>query len=190
MTKQEFIWFAETISKTNVQVCLQTKGGKWFECVYRNMKPDEEMETETVYGITLDGGTSIDFDFKSTKRFDNLLKSYVNQYISKYAVKQAQSLDDNGQLVYPKKAEVLNKLKNTDRVNKYYFYTTIYGIGWLCLFNSSKNFKEVNDSLAIQLNEYGIKFKNEFSEAKWVYRFVINQGVEKHNEILNKLKFN
>jgi hypothetical protein len=68
------------------------------------------------------------------------------------------------------------------------FYTTLYGIWFWALFSSKQDVK-----VAKELHEYlkgkSIQFKNEWSDAGWVYRFVINSGVEIHNQLLLNFKF-
>lgn len=52
-------------------------------------------------------------------------------------------------------------------------YPTTYGIGVDAFYNRemSKEIKMVED----KLNELGIEYRNEFSEAGYVYRFVISK---------------
>lgn len=180
MTKIELINLAYAIFKKEITIHLQTKSGKWYDKKYTN--DFIEIETNTIYGICV-GGNMIDFDFKTGKKQDNILKSFVNQFISKYEVKQSIGFE-SGQMIYPKKVDIMAKLKNSNRVSKYFFYTTLYGIGWFCYFTNQKAFKEVNNGLASYLKNKGINFTNEFSDAGWVYRFVINKDVKLHNSLL------
>ena len=82
--------------------------------------------------------------------------------------------------------EIIAKLKNSNRVSKYFFYTTLYGIGYFCIFMSKDTFDKTNKNLADYLKSKNIEFKNEFSDAGWVYRFVINKDVEIHNTLLDE----
>ena len=50
---------------------------------------------------------------------------------------------------------------------------------------NDKTQKETNFLLKNYLDSLKISFKNEFSEAGWVYRFVINKDVKIHNNLLN-----
>ena len=141
------------------------------------------LKPSTIYAICFDG--IIQYTFKTTKKIDSFLKSFVNQHIKKYELKQYCILDD-GTFGKPKKENVYKKFRDQNRVNKYFYYTTLYGIGMFAFFTS--NIKEANKELTKYLNDNNIKFYNEFSEAGWAYRFVINDDVKKHNELLKNFK--
>lgn len=63
-------------------------------------------------------------------------------------------------------------------------YYTSYGIGYDCFMKSQQKFNTDIEMIANKLNEYGIKYSEEFSDARWVYRFRISTS----NENLNKIK--
>lgn len=67
---------------------------------------------------------------------------------------------------------------------KYGFYPTIYGIGIFVLFSGKYEMSAI-EKLSNYLLKEGIPFKNEFSNAKWVYRFIINLQKDIHEKILN-----
>ena len=190
MNKLQIIDFANNILNENITILKQIKSGKWYEQEYTSNFT--EIETECFYGVimnSLDGSfNTIDYIFKTGKKYDNILKTFVTQYISKYATKTSSEFI-NGSMVYPTKEKVLNNLKNNDIVTKHFFYTTLYGIGWFCFLSSQKAFIKNNEILINYLTEKNIKFKNEFSEAGWVYRFVLNDNIKKHNELLKNLNF-
>lgn len=54
-------------------------------------------------------------------------------------------------------------------------YAASYGVGVSTLCN----YKEVGDSVSKKLTDLGLKFRTEFSEAGWVYRFIV--GKDKDN---------
>jgi len=164
----------------NIEIYLQTVPGKWYESKYELF--NGKIQTNTIYGIMVDGNTSIDYDFKSGKKEDNILKTFVTQYINKYECHQLVIKD--GAFQKQNKKEVIAKLKNSDRVCKSFFYTTLYGIGYLCLFMSLNSMKTLNKGLSEYLKSKKIGYSNEFSDAGWVYRFVINQDVKIHNQLL------
>lgn len=156
-----------------------------YQNQYHNYKIT--IETESIYGVCIDN--VIEYDFKTGKKYDNILKTFVTQYINKYATKQVLNWDvDKCCFTYPDKKEVLNALKNNHRIHKYYFYTTLYGIGYFCYFMSSKAHDKAKKLLSEYLNSKKIDFKNEFSEARWVYRFLINKDVKLHNKLLENLE--
>lgn len=181
MKKIDLENFASEIAECNIKIVLQTVSGKWYEQKYTSNFTD--IESNKIYGVCVDDN-SITYDFKTGKNEDSFLKSFVNQHISKYEMKQFIFKD--GDLVKPTKSEVIEKLKNSDRVAKYYFYTTLYGIGFFCFFMNANTFKTVHNTMASYLKSKNISYTNELSEAGWVCRFVINKDVKIHNELLNK----
>ena len=65
-------------------------------------------------------------------------------------------------------------LKRNGIGRNFYIYPTTYGIGvWLVYnFSAKEDIKRV-DSI---LNEQGIEFRNEYSDAQWVWRYVISKA--------------
>lgn len=183
MTKEYLEQFASELCEQPVHILYQSVSGKWYEQKYISGFTD--IEPNKVYGICIDDN-HITYDFKTGKTEEGILKSFVTQYISKYEMKQYIMKD--GKLVHPTRKEALARLKNSDRVSKHHFYTTLYGIGYFCFIMSTSTFKKTHDILADYLKSKGVSYTNEFSEAGWVYRFVINQKVEVHNELLRELK--
>lgn len=67
---------------------------------------------------------------------------------------------------------------------RYGFYSTNYGFGIFALFASHA----VDNAIYTMnkfLTEKSIPFSNEFSEARWVYRFKLNISKEAHTKILS-----
>ena len=54
-------------------------------------------------------------------------------------------------------------------------YPTSYGLGYVLLGQNAEEFKKEAKAIADFLEKKGYKFKNEFSERGWVYRFKIRQ---------------
>lgn len=63
-------------------------------------------------------------------------------------------------------------------------YPTSYGIGVDNLFG---RYKEAAETVAKKLSELGLKYRNEFSDAGWVYRFIVSKDSENMG-ILESLK--
>lgn len=61
-------------------------------------------------------------------------------------------------------------------------YPTSYGIGVETIWNMKENAKKVER----KLNELGLSYRNEYSDAGWVYRFVISKD-KKNIEIMKQL---
>lgn len=63
-------------------------------------------------------------------------------------------------------------------------YPTSYGIGIDTLFGKYENRAKM---VAEKLSELGLKFRNEFSDAGWVYRFIVSKDRD-NMKILESLK--
>lgn len=55
-------------------------------------------------------------------------------------------------------------------------------------FFSQSYIDKVTKPLAEYLKSKKINFYNEFSDAGWAYRFVINKDLNVHNELLNNFE--
>lgn len=157
---------------------------KWWEKKYT--KEFEDITENTKYGIFYSNSSYVEFDFK-TGKIDNLLKSFITQFSTKYRYLQE---DKNGHWNYVTDKEKVQKTiieKNQDRVSKGLFYTTLYGIGFWAIF-CSKQDVEVAKMLADYLKSKGVIYSNEWSDAGWVYRFVIGKEIELHNLLLKEFK--
>jgi len=183
MNKLQLQNFASNLIGKNIDIYIKDLFIPEYQGNFKPLQNDIEIELNTIYGISIDG--YIEFEFKTGKKIDNILKTFVTQYINKFEVKQWIWSDVENKMLRPNKKDVIKKLKNSNRVAKYFFYTTIYGIGYFCYFMNDKTQKETNLLLKNYLDSLKISFKNEFSEAGWVYRFVINKDVKIHNNLLN-----
>ena len=165
--------------KIKIFKLINQSAKKWYDKSFENC---ESLEAGIIYGVSID--SVIDFEFKVSS-LDSLLKSFLTKFTNK--VKEVKTFDLD--IIYYSKSELLDRIidSNKDRVHRGCFYTTIYGIGFWAIFSSAED-KEVAKELALYLNTKGVNFSNEWSEARWVYRFVIKQGVEKHNELLSKFE--
>tara|TARA_R110002020_G_scaffold116709_1_gene267390 strand:+ start:38 stop:589 length:552 start_codon:yes stop_codon:yes gene_type:complete len=182
MTSIQFENLAKEITGLDIKIFLPVDP----KCKYTNYnKFDGVLKNSTKYGIYFDG--SIQYDFKTTKKTETFFKSFINQHISKYELKIPKYDILNGQVieVYPKKQDIIKKY-TSNRVTKYHFYTTLYGIGMFAFF--TKDIALATLELTKYLKSKNIEYKNEYSDAGWVYRFVINKDIEIHNNLLNNLK--
>ena len=57
-------------------------------------------------------------------------------------------------------------------------YPTSYGIGVDAFCGK---YKDSADKVASKLSELGLKYRNEFSDARWVYRFVVSRNAHNIN---------
>ena len=66
------------------------------------------------------------------------------------------------------------------KLDNVYFYITSYGIGVETLFS---NKTETRGKIDAFLNEHGIEYTNEYSDAAWVFRYKISKSKENINKI-------
>lgn len=185
MLKTDLEQFAKDVTGKHIKIFIQTGFGKsWYSQVFNSNF--STIEPETSYGVSVNDNDIV-YVFKTGKNRDSFLKSFLTQYISKYEMKQ--SVWKDGEIVKPTKEDVINKLRVNDRVYKSCFYTTLYGIGFFCFLLSTDGFNKVKKVMGDYLDSLGIPYQNEFSEAGWVFRFLIGKDVNYHNEILEKFEF-
>ncbi len=152
---------------------------KWYDTQLHNF---DILEPNTDYTVMFDNTQQ--YTFKTGKNEDTFLKSFVNQYITKASV-------FNGGMIYLTKEQKrdfitsnINAEGIANRIYKYVYYTTLYGIGMFCFFMNEKTFTELKDKMDSYLKDNSINYKNEYSEARWVYRWCIKSDISVHNTLL------
>jgi hypothetical protein len=65
-------------------------------------------------------------------------------------------------------------------------YPTTYGIGVFVAVGLKKTIQETKDTIQTVLDQMGVKYSNEYSEAGWVFRYKISKSKE-NIEIISKL---
>ena len=70
---------------------------------------------------------------------------------------------------------------------KYGFYSTEYGIGIFC-FWMTRSVQGAIENLQRHLTALSIPFKNEYSDARWVFRFRLGLTKDQHSAMLAGLK--
>lgn len=68
---------------------------------------------------------------------------------------------------------------------QYGFYSTEYGTGIFCYFATQSVINAI-DKMKEYLRSRGIPYSNEFSDARWVFRFKLNLTKELHSKILKE----
>lgn len=76
-------------------------------------------------------------------------------------------------------------IKNKLGTSTFYIYPTSYGVGVSVLFSLNEQMKSKVDDVVKVLKENNIEYRNEYSEAGWVYRFVISKSAENLKRIDN-----
>lgn len=155
---------------------------KWYEKSY--VKPVNQTFTPNlIYGVLMDG--SIEFDF-SVKNMDNLFKSFFNNYITKYKMKKLNF--DTGENYTRSEAQqsITSNFLNV-RLSKGIMYSTDYGIGVWYIYMPPVWI--ANNCIAIEkrLSELNINYYNEFSDARWVFRYKFDGNHMDHNLIIESI---
>lgn len=157
----------------------------------------------------------IGFNFKTPKNEENLIRSFITQYCKKYREPNPSNYDGSyygstswenmteekrefaychhASNMYSEKVlleqikENLNDSSIEETLCKYGFYETNYGIGIFVLFSGKYELNAI-EKMAAYLKSKNIPFTNEFSTARWVYRFVLNLSKEIHTTLLNSFR--
>ena len=99
------------------------------------------------------------------------VKSHIvtSDFVLKIVAKDQKAYDGT----YGKFAIAMQQLLKANNVDCWSIYPTTYGIGVWNLYNASIN----ADTTLVDkiLNERGIEYRNEFSDAEWVFRYVISK---------------
>ena len=118
-------------------------------------------EATSLQILGFDKDDFIDINFNTPKN-KKITTAYLFDKVDKYL---------NRESVYKNLSNVFVKL-----LPSYTFYATTYGIGMDALFRSHEQVKRDINKLQQYLNKNNIEFYNEYSDAGWVYRFVISKS--------------
>ena len=129
-----------------------------------------------------------DFSFIIPKNSENLFKSLINSILA-FLKKQEDYFKKLGiESTYKDDFFKAFKIKNSNYFNNYLVYATTYGLGYYCLLLSQNQFNNINKQLETFLKENNINnYKNEFSDACWVYRFKFKGSKENNIDLLKNL---
>lgn len=99
------------------------------------------------------------------------VKSFIvtEEFVDKIVEKDRKAYDG----AYGKFAIAMQQLLKANQVNCWSIYPTTYGIGVWNLYNAS--IIADTDLVDSILKERGIEYRNEFSDAEWVFRYVISK---------------
>lgn len=163
---------------------LTNQDAKKYEKRYI-LREDEMFKENFIYGVKID--SLIYFDFK-VKSFDNVMKSFYTNFINKYLAHTFCIIDNNFvELGVIRAKEKLSISLDNERICKFLTYSTNYGIGIWCFFIPKTTFNEAKKQLETLLSKNKIGYKNEFSDAGWVYRYLISGSYIDHNLLIEQL---
>lgn len=158
---------------------------------------------------------SVSFTWKTPKADEKMLRSFITAFTSKYREpnpanyttcspyfspswdemppeKQEFAYYHHSSNMY-NKAALLKQVEDNfskDGIStgliKYGFYNTEYGIGIFCFWMTA-GVQTAIKTMKTHLENISIPYTNEFSDARWVYRFKIGLSRENHLSIINQL---
>ena len=155
------------------------------------------IELNDCYKVKVEEGFNLWFEFKTGKSYDNLINTFITQFCSKY---KEQLPKYKGKRFYDLSHHMLSKYDLMDSIKLNFasdtfieqysrvgFYSTHYGIGIFSFLLSDIHLNMVSQKLNNLLNESNIKFHNEFSDKRWVFRWVINIDKNVHSSLIKSL---
>jgi len=158
---------------------------KWYEKRYTNA--DAEFKENFIYGVKIDN--IIQFDIKVAK-FENIMRSFCTNYIKKYvATKHILLNGEYVQMGVEKAKDFVRTRMEGIRLEKYLTYSTNYGIGVWIIFIGENELQKCINTVSEVLIKNKIEYKNEYSDARWVYRFVFDGNYLDHNNIIEQINF-
>jgi len=158
---------------------------------------------------------SVSFIWKTPKSDEKMLRSFITAFTSKYrepnpanyttcspyfspswdemtAEKQEFAYMHHSSNMYSKEKLLKQVEDNFSKdgiasgLMKYGFYNTEYGIGIFCFWMTA-GVQTAIKAMATHLENISIPYTNEFSDARWVYRFKLGLTKESHLSIINQL---
>jgi len=202
------------MTTANFQKLIQLITGRDFliKTEDTNLQFEKEYQIYRVLPVT---GRSVSFTWKTPKAEDKMLRSFITAFTSKYrepnpaayttrspyfspswdemtAEKQEGAYCHHASNMYNKESLLKQVEDNFSKdgicsgLIKYGFYETLYGIGIFCFWMTEGVQKAIN-IMKNHLHVASIPFTNEFSDARWVYRFKIGLSKESHLSIINQL---
>jgi hypothetical protein len=173
------------------------------------------LETEYyIYRVLPLTNRKISFKWVTPKTDDKMLRSFITAFTSKYrepnpnayrccypyfspAWKDMEPINREYAYLHHvsnmyNKKELLDQIEQnfseqgiTEGLVKYGFYSTEYGLGIFCFWSTDGVLRAI-EFLKKHLSDKGIPYTNEFSDARWVYRFKIGLSKEAHSNMLKE----
>jgi hypothetical protein len=202
------------MTTSNFQNLIQLITGRDF--IIKTTDVELQFETEYyIYRMLPVSQRPVSFMWKTPKAEDKMLRSFITAFSSKYREpnpanyktcspyfspswdemtpeKQEFAYYHHASNMYSKEAllkQVEDNFSNPDISSgliRYGFYETNYGIGIFCFWMTNGVQAAIN-TMKSHLSKLSIPFTNEFSDARWVYRFKLGISKETHLNIINQL---
>lgn len=157
-------------------------------------------------------GMTVGFDWKTPKHDEKMLRSFITAFTSKYREPDPVTYDcyeggNRWEVMTPERREsayrhhaghMLSKAKLLEQVqarfalpemeaalNRWGFYETEYGIGIFCFWLTASTLNAMQ-KMRQYLAAKGLSAREEFSDARWVYRFRLELSKDMHRGILGQ----
>lgn len=199
----------------NFQNLIQLVTGRDFTINTKDVDIQFEKEYTIFRKLPITDRTIL-FTWKTPKAEDKMLRSFITAFTSKYREPDPKTYDYNyGGKEYKweekteqekeycyshhathmyNKEELLKQVENNftnpaicSGLIRYGFYETHYGIGIFCFWMTDGVQRAIN-TMKSHLTSLSIPYSNEFSDAKWVFRFKLGISKETHLSIINQLQ--
>ena len=183
---------------------------------WRNTQPaGEALANEKTYFVSMAlpiTGKTVGFDWKTPKSDEKMLRSFITAFTSKYREPDPETYScyeggnrwesmtaERRECAYGHHAlHMLSKEKLLAQVqarfecaeiesalNQWGFYETEYGIGIFCYWET-QFVRNAIDKMRAFLSGLSVAVREEYSDARWVYRFRIETSKEIHASLLKR----
>lgn len=204
------------MTTTNFQNLIQLVTGRDFLIKTNDTELQFETEY-IIYRILPITQRFVSFIWKTPKSDEKMLRSFITAFTSKYREPNPRAYDysaktygekykwenrteeDRENAYYHHASNMFSKETLLKQVEdnfskdgigtgliKYGFYNTEYGIGIFCFWMTTGVNTAIN-AMKAHLNKLSLPYTNEFSDARWVYRFKLGLTKESHLSIINQL---
>lgn len=199
---------------TNFENLIRLVTGRDFSIKTQDTELQFEKEY-TIYRILPVSGRSVSFTWKTPKAEDKMLRSFITSFTSKYREPNPANYTtcwpyfspswnemkvEDQEFAYMhhssnmySKEQLMKQVEDNftkdgvcSGLMRYGFYETNYGIGIFCFWMTTGVQSAIN-AMTEHLKKLSIPFTNEFSDARWVFRFKIGLSRENHMAIINQL---
>lgn len=195
----------------NFQNLIQTVTGRPF-IIHTDSENIEEGKEYFVYRVLPHTQRKVGFKWKAAQSNEKMLRSFITAFCSKYREPNQKAYDKEyggKSYTWAEKTEQEKEYAYVHHVSnmfsrdalmkqvednfsnpnieisliRYGFYPTEYGVGIFCFWATDGVLKAIAKMKQF-LNTNNIPYTNEFSDARWVYRFKLSISKEAHTNLL------
>lgn len=201
------------MTTANFQNLIRLVTGRDFSIKTEDIELQFEKEY-VIYRILPVTKHSISFTWKTPKSDEKMLRSFITSFTSKYrepnpaayitcspyfSPSWSEMTAENQEFAYChhasnmfSKDQLMKQVEDNfgkdsiaNGLIRYGFYPTEYGVGIFCFWMTNGVISAI-DAMKRYLNSINIPFTNEFSDARWVFRFRLEISKPVHTNILEQ----